>query len=202
MASAPQKATAEAVFHIPPIEIKTYVFRLEGDSPLIVHAWSDKAKRAMLGKQMGEARGKKEPKDPQRDYEEAFYRMPDGTPAFPTIAFKAAAVSAARQVEGLTMAFLRGAFHTTGELVTIEGEPAMREDTVRVGMGTADLRYRPEFPSWAVNLHVRLNTRAITLEQLTHLFNQAGFSVGVGEWRPEKKGRNGMFHVTRVEEQP
>jgi len=192
--------TDQTVIDIPPIEVKTYVLRLVGDSPLICHAWSQKARQDMLDKQRGAARGKKEPKDPEADYEGAFYRLPDGRPGFPTIAFKAAAVAAARQVEGLTMTFLRGAFHTVGELVAIEGAPQMREDTVRVGMGTADLRYRPEFPSWAVNLTVRLNARALTLEQLIHLFNQAGFSVGIGEWRPEKDGRNGMFHLENVEQ--
>lgn len=200
MASATPKATAPAVIEIPPIEIKTYILRVVGDSPLIVHAWSAKAKQEMLDKQMGKARGKKEPKDPNADYEGAFYRLASGTPGFPTIAFKAAAVNAARQVEGLTMTFLRGAFHTVGELVEIEGIPHMREDMVRVGMGTADIRFRPEWVEWAVNLVVRLNTRSLTLEQLIHLFNQAGFSVGVGEWRPEKGGRNGMFHVEGVNE--
>lgn len=200
MPSATQKAAAPSAIAIPPIEIKSYSFRLEGDSPLIVHAWSDKAKKEMLDKQMGKARGKKEPKDPDGDYEAAFYRMPNNAPGFPTIAFKAAAVNAARQVEGLTMTFLRGAFHAIGELVEIEGEPTMREDTVRVGMGTADLRYRPEFKVWAVNLIIRLNTRSMTLAQLIHLLNQAGFSVGVGEWRPEKDGRNGMFHVASYQE--
>ena len=202
MASATQKAPDTSGISIPPIEIKTYVLRLVGDSPLICHAWSTKAKQEMLDKQMGKARGKKEPKDPQRDYEEAFYRDENSAAAFPTIAFKAASVSASRQVEGLTMTFLRGAFHTVGEMVPIEGTPHMREDTVRVGMGTADLRYRPEFTQWAVNLKVRLNVRSLTLEQLVHLFNQAGFSVGVGEWRPEKDGRNGMFHVETVNEVP
>lgn len=192
-------ATAEAMV-IPPIEIKTYVLHIVGDSPLICHAWSKKAKQEMLDKQMGKARGKKEPKDPMRDYEDAFYRLADGTPGFPTIAFKAAAVNAASQVTGLTKVFLRGAFHTTGELVAIEGEPQMREDMVRIAMGTADIRYRPEFPTWSVNLTVRMNTRALTLEQLIHLFNQAGFSAGVGEWRPEKDGPYGMFHVESVQE--
>lgn len=200
MASATPKATGQTVIDIPPIEIKTYALRLVGDSPLICHAWSAKAKQEMLDKQMGKARGKKEPKDPQADYEGAFYRLPNGNPGFPTIAFKAAAVNAARQVEGLTMTFLRGAFHTVGELVEIQGIPHMREDMVRVGMGTADIRFRPEWVNWFVNLIVRLNTRSLTLEQLIHLFNQAGFSVGVGEWRPEKDGRNGMFHVEVVDE--
>lgn len=195
-----QKATVEAVIAIPPIEIKTYVLRIVGDSPLICHAWSAKARQEMLDKQMGKARGKKEPKSPDQDYQGAFYRLENGKPGFPTIAFKSAAVGASRQIEGLTMVFLRGAFHTIGELVEIEGVPQMREDMVRVGMGTADIRYRPEFPTWAVNLRVRLNTRAMTMEQLIHLFNQGGFSSGIGEWRPEKDGAFGMFHVEGVQE--
>lgn len=196
----PKAAPQGGVLEVPAIEIRNYRIVLRGSSELVVHAWSDKAKKEMLDKQMGKARAKKEPKDPQRDYEEAFYRLPDGRPAFPSIAFKAAIVAAARQVEGLTMAFLRGAFHIDGELVPIDGEPRMREDMVRVGMGTADLRYRPGFPEWSVTLPVRLNARALTLEQLVHLIRQAGFSVGVGEWRPEKDGAWGMFDVETVQE--
>lgn len=193
------QSVSTEIIEIPPIEIKTYVLRIVGDSPLICHAWSQKAKQEMLDKQMGKARGKKEPKNPQRDYEDAFYRLEDGTPAFPTIAFKAAAVNASRQVDGLKMTFLRGAFHTVGELVAIEGVPRMREDAVKIQM-TSDLRYRPEFPEWAVNLMVRLNTRSLTMQQLIHLFNQAGFSAGVGEWRPERNGQHGMFHVESVQD--
>lgn len=193
------QSTLTGEIEIPPIEIKTFVLRIVGDSPLICHAWSQKAKQEMLDKQMGKARGKKEPKDPARDYQDAFYRLDDGTPAFPTIAFKAAAVNASRQVDGLKMTFLRGAFHTVGELVAIEGVPRMREDAVKIQM-TSDLRYRPEFAEWAVNLAVRLNTRALTVQQLIHLFNQAGFSAGVGEWRPERNGAFGMFHVEGIQE--
>jgi hypothetical protein len=168
-------------------------------SELVMHAWSEKAKKAMLDKQMGKAAQKRDVKDPQQDYEEAFYRLPDGHPCFPSVAFKAAIVSAARQVDGLPMTFLRGALHIDGEFVPIEGEPRMREDTVRVGNGTADLRYRPGFPEWSATLPIRLNRRALTLEQLLALIDQAGFSVGVGEFRPEKDGAWGMFRVDSVE---
>lgn len=201
MAPATQKEPSAMI--VPAIEIKNYNITVEGDSELVVHAWSDKAKKEMLDKQMGKARAKKEPKDPQRDYENAFYRLPDGTYGFPSIGFKAAIVSAARQVEGFTMVYLRGAFHITGDLVPIEGEPRMREDMVRIGNGpssTTDIRYRPGFPQWRVVLPVRLNSRALTMEQLVHLINQAGFSVGVGEGRPEKKLAWGMFHVVSVQE--
>ena len=35
----------------------------------------------------------------------------------------------------------------------------------------------------------------VTAEQLIGFFNLAGFSVGIGEWRPERNGDHGMFHV-------
>lgn len=185
---------------VPALELRTVNLRIVGDSELITHAWSEKAKTQMRDKQMGKAQQKKEPKNPEQEYESAFYRTPDGTPAMVTIAFKAAAVNAATQVSGLTKTFLRGAFHVMGELVPIEGEPRMREDMVRIAMGTADIRYRPGFSSWAVTLPLRYSTRSVTLEQIIHLFNQAGFSVGVGEWRPEKDGSYGMFHVESADE--
>jgi hypothetical protein len=191
-------AKKDAVVEVPDIDIVRVNVRIVGMSELVMHAWSEKAKKAMLDKQMGKAAQKREVKNPKEDYEQAFYRLPDGRPCFPSVAFKAAIVSAARQVDGLPMTFLRGALHIDGEFVPIEGEPRMREDTVRVGNGTADLRYRPGFPTWSATLPIRLNRRALTIEQLLSLINQAGFSVGVGEFRPEKDGAWGMFRVENV----
>lgn len=181
---------------VKPINIMRTEIRIIGDTPLIVHAWSEKAKKEMLDKQMKKAKTAKPAKDPQKDYEDAFYRFLDGRPGFPATAFKAAAVSAGgRFSDGLKMTNLRGAFFVDGELIPIEGEPNMREDMVRVGMGTADIRYRPEFKQWACTLPIRFNADVISLEQIINLFNLAGFGVGVGEWRPEKDGQYGMFHV-------
>ena len=194
-------AKQEAVVEIKKINLQRITLELVGDSPLIVHAWSAKAKKEMLDKQMKKAKTAKAAKDPERDYEEAFYRLPDGTPSFPSIAFKSAAVSAGgRFSDGLKMTELRGAFFIECEMVAIEGEPRMREDMVRVGMGTADIRYRPEFPAWRVRLPIKYNADAISLEQIVNLFNLAGFGVGVGEWRSERNGQYGMFHVATNEE--
>lgn len=194
----PVKSASPSTLEIPELRISEVNITLVGDSPLIVHAWSKKAREEMLAKQMGKAQGPKAKKDPEQDYKEAFYYLPDGRYGFPAVAFKAAAVDAASQLSGLTKVFLRGAFHVIGEMVPIEGEPRMREDMVRVGMGTADIRFRPEFPEWSVTVPVRFST-AITLEQIVNLFNQAGFSCGIGEWRPQKDGPYGMFHVEGVE---
>lgn len=168
--------------------------RLVGTSPLIVHKWSEKAKKQMLDKQMGRASQGKAKKDPDQDYREALYIREDGSYGFPAVAFKAAAVRAGTYCD-MKMIFLRGAFHVEGDLVHIEGEPEKREDMVRVGMGTADIRYRPEFKKWATELNIVYNNRALTDEQIVNLFEIAGFAVGVGEWRPEKDGQFGRFEV-------
>lgn len=180
---------------IPPIQIQTAKIRLVGDSPLICHAWSSKAKKEMLDKQMKKAKTAKEAKDPQRDYEESLYRLPNGKCGFPVVAFKSAAVDACSHVADITKVEARGAFHISGELAEIKGEPTMREDMVRIGMGTADIRFRGQFLEWETELTVRYNSSVLSIEQIVNLFNTAGFAIGVGEWRPQKDGSFGMFHV-------
>jgi hypothetical protein len=189
-------ANAVAV-EIPTIRVQQMELTLIGDSPLISHAWSEKAKKQMLDKQMKKAKQAKEAKDPQRDYEESLYKHPTGGFGFPCVAFKSAAVGACRFSDGIKMTEARGAFHVVGELAKIKGEPSMREDMVRVGMGTADIRYRGEFKSWSVVLLISYNADALSPEQIINLFNIAGFGVGVGEWRPEKDGSYGRFHVAQ-----
>ena len=185
---------------LPAIDIRTIVLSLVGDSPLIVHAWSEKAKRQMLDKQMKRAARAKEARNPEADYEACFYRTESGAYGFPAIGVKGAMISACRFVDAkMTMA--RGAFHIDCELLEVIGEPRPREDMVRVGMGVADIRYRPEFPDWRIPVAIRFNASVISAEQVTNLLNTAGFGVGIGEWRPEKNGSYGRFHVAGGVEQ-
>jgi hypothetical protein len=74
----------------------------------------------------------------------------------------------------------------------------MREDMVRVGMGTADIRHRAEFETWGAMLRVQHNANVLSAEQVISLFEAGGFGVGIGDWRPEKDGVNGRFHVARA----
>lgn len=196
---------------LPQLDIGMMEITIIGDSPLIVHAWSHKAKRQMLDKQTKAAKGAREAKDPKADFESSMYRLADGGYGFPSVGFKAAAVTAGTSIAGLTKIQARQAFHVLGEdvdingafegsisrvnLVRINGTPQMREDLVRVGMGTADLRYRAEFPDWHAKLLVRYNRNVLSEAQIMNLLNTAGFAVGCGEWRPERDGAYGMFHI-------
>lgn len=185
----------ETVITLPALNIQFLKLRLVGDSPLICHAWSEKAKREMLDKQMKKAKQAKEAKDPDADFRASLYPHPDGGYGFPAVAFKAAAVDACSSIEGVTKVEARGAFHIIGDMVKINGDPTPREDMVRVGMGTADIRYRGEFREWAAEITLRYNANVLSAEQIANLFNTAGFAVGIGEWRPQRDGSFGMFHV-------
>lgn len=194
------KTSSAVVLDVPKVRIGTLRVTVIGDSPLIVHRWSEKAKKEILDKQMKKAKSKKEAKDPEAQYRESLYEYPGGGYGFPAVGFKSAAVSACRFADGVKMTEARGAFHVVGEMVKIDGKPVMREDMVRVGMGTADIRYRGEFKTWKAALDVRYNENALSPEQIINLLNTAGFGVGVGEWRPEKNGSYGMFHVATSKE--
>ncbi|WP_379069353.1 hypothetical protein ACHMW4_03960 [Mesorhizobium sp. UC22_110] len=206
-----QAAKKEIGIELPPLNLQMMDVVLIGDSPLIVHAWSHKAKNEMLAKQLKLPKGAREAKDPRADFEASMYRLSDGGYGFPSVAFKASAVTAATSVGGLTKIAARQAFAVIGEdadirgafegsvsrvnLARIYGTPQMREDMVRVGLGTADLRYRAEFPDWHARILVKYNANVLSEAQILNLLNVAGFAVGCGEWRPERDGQYGCFHV-------
>lgn len=178
---------------IPQFDLRTIEATVIGTAPLICHRWSEKAKKQMLDKQMKKATKGKEAKDPEQDYRDSLYPHPDGGYGFPAVAFKAAMVRAGTY-QDMKMTFLRGAFHVLGELVAIDGEPSMREDMVRVST-TTDIRYRGQFADWKATIPIQYNAAAISAEQLASLLTVAGFSVGVGEWRPERNGQYGTFRL-------
>lgn len=213
------KKTSTEVLEIRPIEIRKTTVRIVGDTPLIMHAWSEKAKREMLEKQMKTTKSKaREAKCPVADFihsmywltpmpeemtEDGFYRaIGDGARfGFPVTAFKQAAISAAFRL-GWTKdkMSMRGVFFIDGDenqMIEIHSDPpVMREDMVKVGMGTADIRYRGEFRNWWADLEISFNVNGqYTLEQIINVVNAGGYACGVGEWRPERDGQFGMFHV-------
>ncbi|MGI8765709.1 MAG: hypothetical protein ACR2KM_04225 [Gemmatimonadaceae bacterium] len=200
MAAKKAAKPTDTPIELPPLDVRMLTLSLVGDSPLICNAWSEKAKRQMLSKQMKEAKQGRAAKNPEQDYLESLYPLPDGGYGFPAVGFKSAAVDACSHIEGVTKVSARGAFHIIGDMVTIDGVPSPREDMVRVGMGTADIRYRGEFRAWRASITARFNASVISPSQIVNLFNVAGFAIGVGEWRPQRDGSFGMFHVATDKE--
>lgn len=197
---------ADATIEIDRIAAETISVPIIGTTPLIVHRFSEKAKRQMLDNMQGR-KSPKEPKDPDAEYEAAFYRLKDNSPGFPVIAFKAATVGGGRFYHGVTMTalkqfmFMRGEVGDDGRMLTqIHGEPRMREDVVTVNRSGSDLRYRPEFVEWSINLEVTYVTSALTRASVLSLIDAGGMGVGVGEWRPEKDGDFGTYRIDQTKD--
>ena len=203
---------------IPQMNIQNFTLSLVGTTPLISHAWSQKAKKMILNKQLKKASTGREIRRPAYDFAESLYWLsekPDleGLPdeecqrilaevipkskfGFPVLAFKASAIDAGYQQGSLDKkTTARGAFHIQGEFAVIEGIPTPRTDMVRIGMGSADITFRAEFKSWRTTLPITYNASAISIEQIVHLFNLGGFANGVGDWRPAKDGSFGRYRV-------
>lgn len=199
------------VVQIAKIDAETLNVPIIGTAPLIVHNFSEKSRRQMLEAQQGKKKVK-EVRDPQSEYEAAFYRIAkdDGEGyGFPVTAFKAATTGAARFYDkSITMTALRQFMFMRGimtkadaqMLVEITGEPEMREDVVRLGgpSRSADLRYRPMFPEWSCILNVTYVKSSIDRNSILSLIDAGGMGIGVGEWRPEKRGEFGTYQIDQT----
>lgn len=224
------KEQVQEIVSLPKLDFRTVDIHVEGISPLIVHAWSAKAIKMMLDKQMKKAEKGREAKNPLEDFRGSLYTVPelkDGKKQWgvPAPAFKAAGVSAANVIE-LQMTKMRLAFHVQHYCVPILADPlpkelwteydhqyekelkdehaagiSMRMDLVRLETGVADIRFRACWPKWKAVLQVEYNAGVISLEQLLMLFDAAGYSCGVCEWRPSapqcRSGEYGRFRVAR-----
>lgn len=212
------KKTENVVAEIRPLDIQKVNIRIVGDTPLIVHAWSEKAKRQMLEAQLRTTKTKaKDVRDPYDDFINSMYWLtekPDSTPeafakavkkgakwGFPVGAIKQSANASAYRLGWVKNQMeLRGSYFLEtefGDMFEIKGSiPEMREDMVRIGMGSADLRYRGEFKEWYADLTLSYNASGnITLEQILNCINAGGYCCGLGEWRPERDGDFGRYHI-------
>ena len=112
------EATA-TVINLPELKLEKFTLKIVGDSPLISHAWSHKAKIMILNKQQKKAAIGREIRRPMVDFAESLYWLtekpnfdnltdeqvsevladiiPKSKFGFPTIAFKSAALDAGYQ---------------------------------------------------------------------------------------------------------
>lgn len=216
-----KKATTQEVVELQRLKRKKILFKVKGISSLISHSWSYKAKREILDKQMKKAKQARLAKDPWIDFCETLYwltpkpynesELPTGEDktyptdnhikkakfGFPSIGFKNAMVTAVTSMSNITKVAARQAFHVLNEFIEIIGQPTIREDMVRLGGpgSPADIRHRAEFQDWEAVIPIEFNENVFSSDQIANLLANAGFGVGVGDWRPEKNGSHGMFEI-------
>lgn len=196
-------------------DIQTVALVLTGrpGSPLVIHAFAEKAKQEIRDKQAKKAKKAKEERHPEQEFLAARYVDDEGRECAPVTAIKKALVTAATAMDNLTKVALRQALFVAptacpaSMLVPIEnldGTAAvgvMREDAVTIGINTRGLAYRPEYREWQLRVSVEYNTRLISKDQLLALAGQAGWGVGICEGRPERSSALGWGRFTAEEVQ-
>ena len=183
-----------------PIQKMRVKIRIRGISPLIQHQWNEKAKQMMRDKHAGKKSKNRDVRDPVAEFESAMYRTEGGEYGVPAMAIKASIINAAHKDIGIEKTLVRKSLFLIckdkGMVIPMDcDEPEMKEDTVRVGMGSTDLRYRPYFYKWAVDTEWEIDSQLLQVGDLVNLINRAGFGVGICEWRPENGGEFGRFEV-------
>lgn len=190
------------------LELQDATVRIKGTTPLVAHAFSHKALTEMEEKQTGKAtKQRREIRKPEEDFYGAIHWMNGtghGEPSgFPCVAIKEAMASAAiRFMSFKYKVEIYGNLFIPGQLLEIKAAfPTMRRDYVRNSgpSRTVDLRYRPEYFPWEMNIPIRYKSNTISLKQVVGMVAHAGFSVGIGEWRPEKGGDWGRWEVVGID---
>lgn len=189
---------------IRPPNFKVAKFKLIGISPLVQARFSAKAMETMQAKmRLGSAakKGKKrDPRDFDLDYKNAMHTSKDGWHGVPTAAFRNAMISACKVV-GFKMTQAKLAIFPQPDgidsvdglpLVKLEGDPKPHTMYVRNQTGVCDIRVRPMWEKWSVDLRVEYDADLFLLEDVANLLSRAGRQVGICEGRPDSKQSAGL----------
>ena len=209
---AREKSVAEKDLVIQPPKMVTGVFTIIGDAPLVMNAFSQKARNQIRATQEAGSTRKKgqkrEGKNFQECYEGSMHKTPDGWVGIPASAFRNAMISACRMAgfkmthAKLSIKVIADGFDVTDgtPLVRItKGEPSYVEHYVRNETGVVDLRARAKWnPGWETDVKVQFDGDQFTLDDVTNLLMRAGMQVGLLEGRPDSKKSAGMGWGTFV----
>lgn len=196
-------------FEIKPLSIARMTFAIRGTSPLLVQAFSKKAKDEMVEAQTStKAKPKKRPpRQIKAEIEAAKIVDVKGKPCVPAMWIKCAIVNAAMRYYEVRSSFLKGVVRVCGDTTErISGDEAIPLRFKKEGVDervvrlqdmrrTAYVRYRPVYFDWALDVTIEWDQSAIDADALVEFVRRAGFSIGLGEYRIEKGGNFGGFAV-------
>lgn len=205
-APAPVSTKSKSIT-IPKLLIHTLKIPVVGITPLLMCKFDEKVKRQMEEKTEGKAKNAKQPKDPEAEWNAARHISADGWDGIHAGGIRAAIIDAARSVDGLTMTELKQAIFIKADgwskdgtpLVRIIGAPEKHSGMCRTTTGVAYPRHRPIYREWSAVITLTINGHILNEEQAVNLVSIAGFTCGVGEWRPtspkSKTGDCGRFMI-------
>ncbi len=200
---------------IAPLRQAILTVPLIGETPLKILRFSKKQQDTIMqtqqaGSQAG-SKKKREPKDFERNFEEAKYRGRTGKEEWVGLnasGIRIGLIESCR-VAGFTMTRAKMSvfclhdaidyIDNSTPIVRVYGEPEMCIDTVRNDNGSVDLRARVMFPEWRIIARIRFDEDQFSPSDVLNLMIRVGMQNGLGEGRMNSKNGagtgNGVFLV-------
>lgn len=182
---------------IKPANMQTAALTIEGESPLVINAFSQKAMDSIIETQLAGSQSRKgrkrEPKDFDAAYHGACHISRQGWLGINASAFRNAAISACR-VCGFKMTIAKLSIFVIADgydrvdnlpLVRItKGEPIRHTMHARPKTGGVDIRVRPMWlEGWQAKLNMRWDADQFSADDVFNLMSRVGMQVGIGEGR-------------------
>jgi len=183
------------------------VYHVVGETPLLMNSMSVKAQRELLlprGRKTAVEKQGSLKHEPLQEYRDSIYRARRGSDtvlALLNTQFKAALCTAALDIPGAKKAQIgRLTSIEGGERLPLYGVPEIFCSVVRSAdiNKTPDIRTRCIVPRWACTVEVTYTVPVLNATVISSLFATAGYTMGVGDWRPQKG--SGTFGRWRIVE--
>lgn len=189
--------------------MKTVNVAIHGVTPLLIHRFSENSEQAKKTRRVEVTS-----RDPREEATKNAYIAADGTFYFNAFAIAGAMGNAGSSHKSTgSRKSLRyvvpSAVRMTTDTVTImncdgpakDFEVDSRPVTIPATKGRI-MRHRPRFDNWGAEFTLTVDDDLLSLDMAHQLLNEAGTSIGIGDFRPEKRGPFGTFRVTKFEELP
>lgn len=187
--------------------MKTIEVTIKGTSPLLIHRFGEQAEQGNTTRQI-----QAEKPDPREEAERCAYIAKDGSYYFSAFAIPNAmgAVGSNHKQTGTrkTLRFVvPSAVRVTSDTITILNgngpaksfEVDSRPVTIPATKGRV-MRHRPRFNDWSATFRLTINDTLLAIKTAHQLLTEAGEQIGIGDFRPEKRGPFGCFRVTAFKE--
>lgn len=198
---AVKKAEA-GTLHIDALKQGRVTLKLIGNTPFYFNAMSAKAKRSLLigGGKKTAAERKELKHDPETEFRDSVYRLPDGPTllGFPAPGVKGAMATAALETPGVTKTSVQRLIFLPEQKIKMWGKPYLKMDVVRSAdmNKTPDVRTRAFLPRWCAEVEIAFVQPTLSTHSIVSLLQNAGVIIGIGDFRQEKgRGSYGTFSV-------
>jgi len=179
--------------------MKTINVKIEGISPLLMNRFLDKQIAAGAKKRSGEQK--------ELPAEEKLYIL-DNKPYIPARYFEGCLIDASKQfkIQGKQKAtyskYVGATVRIEPEAITIKSgkwEPFTISAVNPMTKGRMMVT-RPMFNEWVCEFQIICEDDEVSVDTMERILEQAGRFTGIGDWRPQKKGKYGRFRIVEFKE--